>query len=186
MSQLVSDQYEEEINQFLAIVKASGAKKAIEIGAYQFGTSILLSEAMGPDSLVVCVDLPEKEHGSKQEHFDMAKQEAPGRLELVRGHSRAPATVETVAQILGGQADILFIDGDHDADAAFMDYMSYGALVKRLGAVAFHDICYFRLWPLWNKLRGSVPPNRSVEIIKDATVQDSCGIGVIFGRLAWA
>jgi predicted O-methyltransferase YrrM len=59
----VSQQYRSEIEPFLEIVKARGAKTALEIGSGYFGTSILLLRAMGEGALLVSVDLPESNGG---------------------------------------------------------------------------------------------------------------------------
>jgi hypothetical protein len=64
------------------------------------------------------------------------------RLHLVGGSSRSPRTLERVRRALGGRGlDLLFIDGDHGYEGVKHDYVTYGALVRKGGIIALHDIC---------------------------------------------
>lgn len=153
----------------------------MEIGAARLGTSVLLSEAMG-DGLVVAVDLPESQDGTPAAYEEQAQAKLGDRFRLIRGASSSYDTIGKVREALGGRKiDVLFIDAEHTEAAALADYEAYRPYLSEYALTAFHDICYHQLWPMWNRLRGERPPDRSVEIIR-AVRQRDCGIGVLLGR----
>jgi hypothetical protein len=136
---------------------------------------------MGPDSHLVSVDLTPEDGGPSAEMEAEATHLCKGKWTLVRGRSTAFKTVDAVVEALGQQADVVFIDAEHTEPSAWSETMTYGPLLHKNGIMGYHDICFPELWTFWNKLRGRVPPNRSMEIISDVN-QDSCGIGLILGR----
>lgn len=175
-----SIQINEEIQKLLDLMKSGECKTALEIGAYECGTAIYMSQTMGPGGLVVSVDLPEEKGGTKREHENDARALVGSeRFKLVRGDSAAYETLEAVKKALGGRVvDVLFIDAEHTEAAASNDYNVYKGLVRKGGIIAFHDIALPQLWPFWNRLRGAQPPPTSYEFIANHH-QVGCGIGVL-------
>lgn len=174
---LTSDQYDSELNEFLRLVRGCGAKTAIEIGAGECGTSVLLAETMGADSFVISIDLPIEDGGTSGENEAEAERLVGNRFRLIRGRSHHGPTLEAVIQTLGKRpVDVLFIDAEHTHNAALADYGMYRAFKPKV--TGFHDICTDELWPFWNGIRGAFPPQRTLEIIKHRN-QRGCGIGVI-------
>lgn len=146
-------QITDELERFLEVVKAIGAKTSLEIGTYECGTSMVLALQMGDGSLSVGVDLPESDGGTKAEHEAEAKRECGERFQLIRGRSTAYSTREAVEKALGGRkVDVLVIDAEHTEAAAMGDYNMYKDLLSDRCVTAFHDICMTELWPMWNRL----------------------------------
>lgn len=167
---LKSSQFTDEIDTFLKLVKAAGCRSALEIGVFEGGTSTLLYETMGPDSVVVGVDLKKP------------RIEAPW-FKFVQGHSHSYHTASAVTRAVDGKPfDLIFIDAEHTESSTTTDYEMYRHYLASAGMLAFHDICMPELWPMWNRLRGARHCDRSVEIIRDVR-QKVCGIGVLLGRL---
>lgn len=178
---LVSEQLVTEINDFVRLVKAIGAQTALEIGTGKCGTAVMLSQAMGPDSLVISVDLPEEKGGPSFEIERQAKDTCPGRYEIVRGLSASHDTRKAVEALLGGKkADVLFIDAEHTAAAAMNDYMAYRDFCSKKALIGFHDILIQELWPMWCGLRAKKPADMSREFVYDYS-HPGCGIGVLVG-----
>jgi len=172
----------QEIDEFSKLVKAAKCQTALEIGAAQCGTAVILGEAMGHTGRIVSADLPVDKGGTSEAHEREAKGHLGGRFTLVRGDALAFSTIEAVKTALNGRkVDVLLIDAGHTEAEAMGEYAIYRTFLADLGMAAFHDICYELLWPMWNRLRGERPPNRSVEIINDVTQKD-CGIGVLLGK----
>ncbi len=175
-------QLTEEITKFAQLVRASKAQVALEIGAAQCGTSVILGEAMGPFSRVVSVDLPVEKEGTSEAHEREARGHLGSRFTLIRGDATSYEVMAGVGRALDGHpVDLLFIDAGHTEAEAMGQYGAYKRLLSENSMVAFHDICMDALWPMWNKLRGQRPPDRSTEIIKDIRQRD-CGIGVLIGK----
>lgn len=62
-------------------------------------------------------------------------------VHAVYGDSKAPDTIQQVADILNGrQVGWLYIDGDHSFEGAQSDYNNYKQFVKPNGYIGFHDI----------------------------------------------
>jgi predicted O-methyltransferase YrrM len=178
-------QYEAEIFEFMRLVRMAGAKTAVEIGTGMCGTAVYLADTMGKGALMVSVDLPLSE-GGPPDNFPISAKEAiekqGSEFVMVRGESADSRTIQAVGGALGDRkVDVLFIDAEHTEKAAMADYLAYKELLSEHGIIAFHDICMPELWPMWNRLRGERPPNRSVEII-DNLMNKVCGIGVLLGN----
>lgn len=64
-----------------------------------------------------------------------------GRSAFIYGSSCDPRTVlKAIDAVGGGQADMLFIDGNHAYAAVMCDWLLYHKLVRPGGLVAFHDV----------------------------------------------
>jgi predicted O-methyltransferase YrrM len=48
--------------------------------------------------------------------------------------------VEEIKQRVGGNVDVLFIDGDHSYEAVAADLENYGSIVKERGLIILHDV----------------------------------------------
>lgn len=60
---------------------------------------------------------------------------------IIIGASQDSRTVKRVRRLLNS-IDVLFIDGDHEYEAVFCDWLTYHSLVRPGGLIAFHDsIC---------------------------------------------
>ena len=120
-------------------------RRVLEIGTAQGGSLFLVSHVLAPGAHLISVDLPEGEFGGGYPawRIPLYKQFVPQthRLDLIRGNSHAPGTLDRVRALLGGeQLDLLFVDGDHTYDGVRQDFETYSTLVRPGGLVAFHDI----------------------------------------------
>jgi len=155
----------------------------IEIGSAAGGTLALWSELATPDALLVSVDVRQ---GPEACYSDEALRSAAmgRRVALIRADSRLPGTREAVAQALGhSQADLLFLDGQHQAAVVRSDLRTYAPCVRDGGIVAFHDIALHpglrevRVHELWWELRARFPD--FTEEILESPDQTWGGIGLL-------
>jgi predicted O-methyltransferase YrrM len=134
------------------VARRSGAGRAIEIGRWRGGSTILLAAALGPGGKVWSIDLGEKEERSLGSHGGLDAQtkafcDQHGLdVELLVGDSRT-IEVET------GEVDVVLIDGEHSYDAARNDFERFGRRVRVGGSVLFDDVADDPIVPA---LRGEV------------------------------
>ena len=171
----------EEILALLELAASNTTRVACEIGAWDAGTSLLMSRALPGLETLVVVDLYVKNRWRLRE--DVPSGQA---IHVVDGDSRHPRTVARVRRRLGGrQIDFLLIDGDHSFEGVMNDFLTYRHLVRPGGLIAFHDIVPVRN-PGSGLSAGDVPeawglikplyPSR--ELVADRE-QDGFGIGVV-------
>jgi predicted O-methyltransferase YrrM len=155
----------------------------IEVGSSSGGTLALWAELAAPDGLLVSVDLPQ---GPGEAFTDEALRRAAGgrRLVPVRADSASPRARTAVAEALGTRrADLLFLDGGHQAATVRSDFRTYAPWVRDGGIVALHDIVRHpprpdvRVHELWWELKARFPG--SAEEIFEARDQDWGGIGLL-------
>jgi predicted O-methyltransferase YrrM len=149
----------------------------VEIGTHLGGTLFCWTKLAAPDATLISLDLPSGPAADGFEGFLSNGQ----KLICVRADSSAPGTLaEVQAHLQGRQIDFLFIDGDHRYDAVRADYERYGALVRRGGLIALHDIVADRSRPtsevhrLWAELASSA----RTESIRDVDSRDGFGMGI--------
>lgn len=137
-------QVESEILALMALLSERRPARIVEIGTARGGTLLLLTRVASYDATIVSVDLPGGPFGGgyRRTHANLIRSFARDRqkIHLVRGNSHSASTVDRVRAILGGQADCLFIDGDHTYDGVLADFEKYSPLVSADGLIAFHDI----------------------------------------------
>ena len=178
---LESLQHKEELDQLLKLASLANVKTVVEIGAGPCGTAVMFAEMVGPDGLVVSVDLPPEIGGTPKQYEEMARTKAEN-WQMVRGDSGANETRDRVLAALGGrEVGLLFIDGEHTRAAALRDLEVYRPMLEDMGLIAFHDITLTDLWPMWNALRGKRGAGLSLEFVEDRT-RIGFGIGVLIGR----
>jgi predicted O-methyltransferase YrrM len=121
------------------VARRGGARKAIEIGRWRGGSTILLAAAMGREGEVWSIDLGAKEErlfGRSAGSFDEQTRRFCERfgyhVHLLTGDSRT-IEVET------GEVDVVLIDGDHSYEVARSDFDRFGRRVRVGGAVLLDD-----------------------------------------------
>ncbi len=162
-----------ELAGFLALLVDFKPEVVLEIGSDHGGT-LWAWQQIPSVRRVVAVDLP-------LGGFHSGRSLDTHGVEVVYGDSHKTETLDEVRDLLGGQVDLLFIDGDHTLDGVKSDYEMYSPLVRDGGIVGFHDILthpnmpYVAVDILWRQLTGLME-----EIITDPPTWG--GIGVLHIR----
>lgn len=185
---LRAHQVDEEILDLLRELRERGAQRVVEIGTARGGTLFLLMRSLSPTARVVSVDLPSGPFGGGYPHWKALLFQSLARrgqrLRLLRGDSHRRETCERVSAALNGQADFIFIDGDHSYEGAKRDFELYRHLLAPHGFVAFHDIVpgpsekVGGVPQLWQELKTQFEHR---EIVKSWS-QRGYGIGVLYPR----
>ncbi len=134
-----------EICGLLEILRERPRRRILEIGTANGGSLFLIAQSASADARLISVDLHKGEFGGGYPAWKIPLYKAftqrGQRLDLIRGDSHAPTTVESVQRLLAGEKlDFLFIDGDHTYEGVRQDFESYSPLVRSGGLVGFHDI----------------------------------------------
>jgi predicted O-methyltransferase YrrM len=126
---------------------ARGAKRVVEIGVYEGSSALELCKALGPDAELHLVD-PFGAHPdalpSGWGATEWATRRVVARTLRARG-SDAPSVhwhvclSAELASRWEGDADVVFIDGDHSEEGCQLDWSSWHRFVPQGGCVVFHD-----------------------------------------------
>ena len=141
----IQQKKEEWIDFTKELLKHQPIKYALEIGCYDGGTTIFLSN--------LCENLITMDQ-QKLSRFDQYKYNLGDpnlygsellntitNFTYVPGNSHDKKTFEEIEFLLSGnKLDLLFIDGDHTYNGVKEDYNMYSKLVRDGGIIAFHDI----------------------------------------------
>lgn len=132
----------EEFVPFLEIIRqrsqAQGFFRALEIGSYAGGTAVLLAQYCDE---VVGIDLNDPLVGCDNVKYIIGDSSDPA--VFIKAEDHASMRHITHGRTIKGKNpgyDLLFIDGDHSAEASMRDYRTYETLVNKGGIIAFHDI----------------------------------------------
>lgn len=180
-------QVRSEICELAGLVAAMKPSAILEIGTAAGGTLFLFSRLAAPDARIISVDLPWGKFGGGYYFWRIPLYRSfrgqSQRLNLLRADSHSQGTFERVDKLLDGRKlDFLFIDGDHTYEGVKRDFQMYSGLVKKGGAVAFHDIVEHPadescgVHRFWREIKTGFPHR---ELIGDKD-QKWAGIGVIF------
>jgi hypothetical protein len=164
----------------MAMAEENGTTVVCEIGAWDAGTSVLLSRVLHPELLVV-MDLYVKNRWRLRRAVP-----AGTTVRVIDGDTSQPGTVRRLRRVLGGRKiDLLLIDGDHSWAGVRQDFLNYRPFVRDAGLIAFHDTCEVTdprstSWSggvpaFWRIIRSIYPAQEFV----DAVGQQGMGIGVI-------
>ena len=120
------------------VTRRTGAKKAIEIGRWRGGSTIILAAAMGDGGKVWSIDIGEKASGARRgrralddetrafcERFGLD-------VELVVGDSRT-------LELDTGEVDVVLIDGEHTYEGTRIDAERWGRKLRVGGALLVDD-----------------------------------------------
>jgi cephalosporin hydroxylase len=175
----------DEIVAFAEYVRSRQPEVFCEIGMLRGGTHLFLTHALPSVTMTIALD-PLVQNRAFLELLAKAGQ----RSFFISGSSQSPETLTQLSAILAGRPiDLLFIDGDHRYEAVRSDFLTYRALVREGGLIAFHDICedYQTRFgrdtgysaggvpQLWQQIRRSFEHREFV----DSRDQDAFGIGVV-------
>jgi predicted O-methyltransferase YrrM len=126
---------------------AKGARRVVEIGVYEGSSALELCEILGPEAELHLVD-PFGSHPdalpSGWGATEWATRKVLARAQRRRGPD-APnvywhvALSHELAARWEGEADVVFIDGDHSEAGCELDWSSWHGFVAPGGRVVFHD-----------------------------------------------
>ncbi len=180
-------QFRNEIIQLLKIVRELQPKNIMEIGTAKGGTLFLFSQTADPMARVISVDLPSGKFGggysNEKRIFYKSLAKPKQQIILIRKNAHEVSTLNEVKIALAGKAlDFLFIDGDHTYEGVKKDFEMYSSLVRKGGAIAFHDIAKHpsnsqcEVNRFWNEIKNSY---KFKEFVNDYN-QGIYGIGLIY------
>jgi predicted O-methyltransferase YrrM len=155
-----------EILPLYRMVRAQRPRVVVELGTALGGTLYLWAQAAADDAVLVSVDLPRGPlgggHPACRLSFYRAFAREAQHLHLLRRDSRDPATVASLADLLGGRPiDFLFIDADRSYEGVVDNVRLYGCLVRPGGFIALHGIVPnprdpgIEVYRLWRHIRRS-------------------------------
>ncbi|HTZ85445.1 MAG TPA: class I SAM-dependent methyltransferase [Solirubrobacteraceae bacterium] len=126
---------------------ARGARRVVEIGVYEGASALALQRALGADAELHLIDPFGRAPDALPSGWgatERATRRVLARAERQFG-SGAPslfwhiALSHEVAETWRGEADLVFIDGDHSEAGCELDWMDWHPLVAVGGHVVFHD-----------------------------------------------
>lgn len=124
---------------------AAGRRRVVEIGVYEGSSAVLLCDVLDPDAELHLID-PFGRHDAALP-AGWGATEAAGRRVVARAVRRRGgpqvrwhvAYSADVARSFRGEADLVFIDGDHSEAGVRADWEDWHRLVRAGGALVFHD-----------------------------------------------
>ena len=124
---------------------AAGRRRAVEIGVYEGSSAVVLCEVLDADAELHLID-PFGEHRWALPAGWGATEGASRRVvERARRRFDGPRVVwhvdysAAVAARWQGEADLVFVDGDHSEEGARTDWERWHGFVAPGGVVLFHD-----------------------------------------------
>lgn len=114
------------------LVRKMNARKVIEIGRANGGSTYLLGYAMARDGELWSVDLYGRRDPEVRDAFQKMRPPFKGRLSLIVSDSRQ-------ASVAVQDVDVVLIDGGHSYSVAKSDYERFGRLLKKGGALLLDD-----------------------------------------------
>lgn len=131
-------------------IQAIPAKRILEIGTANGGTLKFFEHAVELGGKIVTVD-PAKGDAIENLPVDFSNPRCD--IQLVKGYSQAPETIEKIMLALGEEPiDFLFIDGAHDYEAVKADFNNFHKLVRPGGVIGFHDVNYPPIKRVWDEI----------------------------------
>jgi predicted O-methyltransferase YrrM len=122
-------------------------RRAIEIGRFRGGSTVLIAAGMDPEGILWSIDLGEKEERFARpggRPFDEQIRDFCDRhgfsVEILVGDSR---TIEVTT----GEVDLVLIDGDHSYEGVRSDFERFGRRIRQGGAVLLDDAFDEALFP---------------------------------------
>jgi predicted O-methyltransferase YrrM len=133
----------DELVVLLSIVRATGARRVVEVGTFNGHTALNVAANLPADGTVVTIDLPPE--GSPRGPAGTALPTDYG-ARVYDGHPAAARIRQVLAdsatldwQSLGGPFDLAIIDGDHSSPMVASDTRGVLSVLAPGGIVLWHD-----------------------------------------------
>jgi predicted O-methyltransferase YrrM len=130
---VIRQDFDEAAALFKAAKECAGGK-AVEIGRWNGGSTLMIAVALGENGHLLSIDLMPQDDELLKPMLEKAG--VANRIDLVVGDANDYETDEVF--------DIAFIDGDHSYDGAAKDHNKWGAKVKVGGYIVHHDMSVSR------------------------------------------
>lgn len=137
-----------ELNVLLAIEKYISAKRVLEIGTYDGGTTVNLAANLEPGGIVTTIDLPpgnsslklkiSAAHDNSSDPDLVGTQFRGGKFES-RIHQIFGDSADLDFAALDGPYDLVFIDGCHDYEYVKSDSEKSLSVLNPDGVIVWHD-----------------------------------------------
>ncbi len=167
-----------ELESFLELIKAVGAKRVVEIGTNSGFTAAAIATIVND---VTTVDIAEY-HPYPFETEEYKKEYPNASVYFIKGNSLTFNIADHIRSRMNGELyDVIFVDGEHNDLSGYMDVKNYGNMTKILALHDIHDWQTLRDsdWmprTLWRMLREDGSFDLEDIVAKDSTG----GIGVIY------
>lgn len=116
------------------VAKECAGGKAVEIGRWNGGSTLMIAVALGPQGSLLSLDLMPQDDELLRPMLEKAS--VANRVEIVVGDANDYQSDEVF--------DLAFIDGDHSYDGAAKDHNKWGEKVRVGGYIVHHDMSVSR------------------------------------------
>lgn len=164
----------DEAGALFKVAKECAGGRAVEVGRWNGGSTLLIAVALGPQGKLLSLDLmPQNDETLKPM---LCKAGVAERVQLVVGDANKYECDETF--------DLAFIDGDHSYNGAAKDHNKWGAKVRVGGYIVHHDMSVAR--PLCTSRRALEQLRDDILRVQknDLELVREAGSMVIFKRIA--
>ena len=137
----MTSQRQYELDKLIEVFKRIDPSYVLEIGSQEGGTLFQWMKHIRKYGKVVNIDIYQNQppgHGL-EERWKSWQRENTEFVSII-GRSQEGWVQEMVKKELPNEIDFLFIDGDHTYEGARTDFLRYGSMVRKGGAIAFHDL----------------------------------------------
>jgi len=133
-------QRDDEFWPLLKLVSDLDPKRIIEVGTSQGGTAVFWDHMVGPDGVVVTIELNEDGRLLSMFKPEYCQYKPVSSLHVLQRDSQTSETAAIVAGLMDHQpVDFVFIDGEHSFAGAGRDHARYWPMLRSGGLMAFHD-----------------------------------------------
>ena len=138
-------QNEQEIMEFIKVLKEKKCESILEIGLGYYGSTHILFREYFKSVVTIELSLERvKSFFYKAENFFGKSYFSNGNSKLIIADSNSASGSKKVLDVLGssngGFFDAIFIDGFHGFETVLLDFLIYSNFVKKNGVIAFHDV----------------------------------------------
>lgn len=149
-----------ELREFVEYLNRVEPERFVEVGLGNCGTMYTILKHVPSIETYIGVDLPRARHRERGVILEDVAESAS--VHFVTGDSQSEQTVTTVSELLGGEADFVFIDADHTYEGVSGDFETYRDLVVDGGAVGLHDIraredSVIEVDKFWSEVKSDFP-----------------------------
>jgi predicted O-methyltransferase YrrM len=138
-------QNEQEIMEFIKVLKEKKCESILEIGLGYYGSTHVLFREYFKSVVTIELSLERvKSFFYKAENFFGKSYFGNGSSKLIVADSNSVLGSKKVMDVLGNSDneffDAIFIDGFHRFETVLLDFLIYSNFVKKNGVIAFHDV----------------------------------------------